>query len=88
MGTTRSSRSIEDLARRIDGLERMTTNLSEDLLLGHRRIHQLRSRFAVASVLLSSGGLLAGAWVKHTVDPPERLPTRPAINRVSRGPVA
>jgi hypothetical protein len=57
---------IEELARRIDGLERMTTNLSDELLLTSRRVHQMRSRFAVASLLLLSCGLLAGVWLKYT----------------------
>ena len=60
---------IEDLAGRIDGLEGMTTNLSEELLLGNRHIQRLRSQCAVASVLIISCGLLAGAWVQNTLRP-------------------
>ena len=75
---------IEDLARRIDGLERMTTNLSEELLLGNRRIHRMRSLCALASVLILSCGLLAGAWVKYTVESPgTRSPARPTIDQDS-----
>jgi len=61
---------LEDLARRIDGLERRTTNLSEDMLFGNQESHRMRSRCAVASLLLVSCGLLAGAWVNHKFDAP------------------
>lgn len=61
---------IEELARRIDGLERMTTNLADELLLGNQRSHRMRSQCAIAFLLLLSCGLLAGAWVKNAVNPP------------------
>lgn len=64
---------IEDLARRIDGLERMTANLSEELLLGNRRIHRMRSQCVLASVLILAFGLVACAWVKYTIQPPDTL---------------
>src|SRR4051794_18674643 len=51
---------IEDLSVRIDGLERMTSNLSDELLVGNQRIRRLRSQCTVASLLLFSCGLLAG----------------------------
>ena len=60
---------IEELARRIDGLERMTTNLADELLLGTQRSHRMRSHCAIAFLLLLSCGLLAGAWLKYTDDP-------------------
>ena len=81
---------IEELARRIDGLERMTTNLADELLLGNQRSHRMRSQCAIAFLLLLSCGLLAGAWVKNTVNPParSRIPARTTIARISRSPVA
>lgn len=65
---------IEDLARRIDGLERMTTNLSEELLLENRQIQRMRSLGTIASVLFLSSMLIAGAWVKYTAVRTDAIP--------------
>lgn len=79
---------LEVLAHRIDGLERIATNLSEESLAGNRRVCRMRSRYRLMSALFLSLGLLAGAWVKYSTDLPEAISRTSEARTLLSGPAA
>lgn len=79
---------LEVLAHRIDGLERIATDLSEELLAGNRRICRMHSQSGLMSALFLPLGLLAGAWVKYSTGPPDAISRTSVAHKVLSGPAA